>query len=123
MEKEAGMTGSVRWSKQDRVSDKCTALMLTAAGGYTKCVELLIEKEAKMQDSEGITALMYAAKYDKKECTNLLLDKEKDMKDKDGHNARWHAIGECKEILVKIEPCVCKDLFDAAHYGCEEHCK
>jgi len=38
--------------------------MIAAAKGYPKCVELLIEKEAKMQDSEGTTALMYAAKYD-----------------------------------------------------------
>jgi len=48
VEKEAGLSGRVKWSKQDQGSDNCTALMLAAAGGYPKCVELLVEKEAKM---------------------------------------------------------------------------
>ena len=100
-----------------------TALMIAASNGHLECVKILSDLEAGMQNKDGKTALMYAAEKNKKECVNALLDKEKDMTDKNGHNARWHAIGECKEILVKIEPCVCKDLFDAAHYGCEEHCK
>jgi len=54
---------------------------------------------------------------------NLLLEKEKNIKDKNGHDARWYATGECREILAKVEECVeCKDLFDAAKNGCEEHC-
>ena len=65
---------------------------------------------------------MYAAENGHLECVKILLDKEKNMLDKDDHNARWHAVGECCSILAKAEPCACKDLFDAAHYGCEEHC-
>ena len=46
------------------------------------------------------------------------------MKDNEGHNARWHATGECKEILANVEECTaCKDLFEAAEKGCEDCCK
>ena len=112
-EKEVGM--------QDEYNN--TALMVAAREGHLECVKILSDFEAGMQDDKGKTALMYAAEEGKKECVNALLDKEKDMTNKDGHNARWYATGECKEILAKIESCACKDLFDAAHYGCEEHCK
>ena len=70
-----------------------------------------------------MTALMYVAEMDNKEYIAFLLEREKNMKDNDGHNARWHATGECKEILAAVEDCQCKDLFDAAHYGCEKHCR
>ena len=76
-----------------------------------------------MQDNDGMTALMLAAKNNKKDCVTLLLEKEKNMLDSDGHNARWHAAGECCEMLAKVESCACKDLLDAVHYGCEEHCR
>jgi len=66
---------------------------------------------------------MEAATNGHPDCVTLLLEKEKNMVDKDGHNARWHAAGECCSILANAELCACKDLFDAAHYGCEEHCR
>ena len=86
-----------------------------------KCVELLVEKEAKAQDREGMTALMHAAASGHSDCVALLLDKEKNIVDKDGHNARWYAVDKCCDTLAKVEPCACEDLFDAARYGCEEH--
>ena len=75
-----------------------------------------------MQDGRGMTALMYAAGRGHADIVAILLEREKGILDNEGHNARWHAVGECCDILSKVEPCACKDLFDAAHYGCEEHC-
>ena len=51
-----------------------------------------------------------------------LLDKEKDILDNEGRNVRWHAADECCQLLARAVPCACKDLFDAARYGCEECC-
>ena len=53
-----------------------TALMLAATNGYTKCVELLAEKEARMQDSNGWTALMFAAKSGHLDTVKALADRE-----------------------------------------------
>ena len=62
-----------------------------------------------------MTALMHAAQQGHADIVKLLLEKEQDMLDKDGHNARWHAIGGCKEMLAKVEECTCcRDLFEAA---------
>ena len=65
---------------------------------------------------------MEAATNGHSDCVIFLIEKEKNMLDKDGRNARWHAAGECCEMLAKVEPCACKDLLDAVHYGCDEHC-
>jgi len=70
-----------------------------------------------------MTALMHAAQQGHADIVKLLLEKEQNMLDKDGHNARWHATGECKELLAVEDECACaKDLFESAEKGCEEHC-
>ena len=101
-----------------------SALMFAAKCGDENSVRLLLDDEAGMKDSRGKTALMFAAVEGYAKCVNILLEKEKNMLDNDGHNARWHAIGGCKEILANVEECMdCKDLFDAVDRGCEKCCK
>ena len=118
------MCGKIECSNPNRTVENHTALMLAAFNGHSKCVELLIEREARMQDSEGTTALMLAAKSGRKDCVNLLLKKEMGMFDSNGHNAKWYAAGECKETLAVEEECLCSnDLFDAAEKGCAECCR
>ena len=71
-----------------------------------------------------MTALMHAAQQGHADIVKLLLEKEQNMLDKDGHNARWHAIGGCKEILAKVEECTdCTSLLEAAEKGCESCCR
>ena len=113
-----GKAGCVRMlaGKEAKMQDAdgWTALMRAACMGRLDCVEILLDFEAGMQNSNGETALVLAAKKNKKECVSALLEKEKDISDNEGHNARWHATGECCEMLAKVMPCTCKDLFDAA---------
>jgi len=71
-----------------------------------------------------MTALMHAAQHGHADIVKLLLEKEQNMLDKDGHNARWHAIGWCKEMLAKVEECMdCTSLLEAAEKGCESCCR
>ncbi|KAH0576749.1 Ankyrin repeat-containing protein [Spironucleus salmonicida] len=59
-----------------------TSLMLAAALGHDKCVQVLRDIEVGIQDMDGCTALMYAAKFGRKRCIELLLREEFLIKDK-----------------------------------------
>ena len=50
-----------------------TALMIAAKLGHLDAVQLLVEKEARMQDNESRTALMYAIMNKHPECVPPLL--------------------------------------------------
>ena len=54
--------------------------MHAAEKGHATCVELLVEKEGGMQESDGRTAFMRAACNGHAEAVNLLAERERDMK-------------------------------------------
>ena len=54
--------------------------MVAAHYGKAKCVRILAQKEAKMQDGGKMTALMYAAEKGHLECVEILAPLEKEMK-------------------------------------------
>jgi len=56
---------------------KKTALMLAAVNGWHKIVQILVDKEARMQDDANMTALVYAAYNGHVECVKILARPEK----------------------------------------------
>ena len=76
-----------------------TALMVAADKGHTECVELLLVKEAGMQDRKGWTALMYATYNNRLECARLLAKKETDMKTT--HKWNWFPPGSTALDIAK----------------------
>eukprot|EP00701_Giardia_intestinalis_P000156 XP_001703980.1 Protein 21.1 [Giardia lamblia ATCC 50803] len=81
---------------------KGTALMRAAAHGHTRIVELLVEKEGGMQNSNGRTALMTAAGKGHTKIVEILLEKEAGMKDSDGWTALRCAAQNGKQDCVKL---------------------
>ncbi|EFO61869.1 Kinase, NEK [Giardia lamblia P15] len=71
---------------------KGTALMIAAAHGHTKIVELLVKHEIGMTDGVGRTALMGAAFNNHPECVKLLLSMENGRKDDFGWTALIYAV-------------------------------
>lgn len=51
----------------------CTALMKSAYYGHVAIVSLLLDKEQRLQDCDGLTALHYAILGNNKDCAKLLL--------------------------------------------------
>ena len=94
-----------------------TTLMVAAAGGYIKCVNLLIKNGADVNKVltstgpllyiQGSTALMLASKRGHSECVDKLTKAEADVnkQDKDGDTALMYAAegghSKCMEHLVK----------------------
>ena len=54
--------------------------MHAAEKGHATCVELLAEREAGMQESDGRTAFMNAARNGHAEAVDLLAERERGMK-------------------------------------------
>ena len=59
-----------------------TTMMLAAKWGHANCVELLADREAKLQSKKGKTAMMIAAKHGYVDIVRFLLEKEAMMADK-----------------------------------------
>ena len=82
---------------------------------YTKCVELLVPHEAKMQNNEGVTALMYAAKCGNNEAVNALVPHEAGRRDRKSRTALINAIdcgrSNISPLLLSAEMCI-KDAHD-----------
>lgn len=84
---EAAISGSIDLvqSRIDEAGQQdlsgCTALMRSAHYGYTAIVSLLLNKEQRLQDCDGLTALHYAVLADNKACAKLLTS-ELDIRDK-----------------------------------------
>ncbi|EFO60972.1 Protein 21.1 [Giardia lamblia P15] len=84
---EAAISGSIDLvqSKIDEAGRQdlsgCTALMRSAHYGYTEVVSLLVSKEQRLQDCDGLTALHYAVLAGNKDCAKLLTS-ELDIHDK-----------------------------------------
>ena len=87
--------------------DDVTALMYAAGAGNINAVELLISREAQMQDKEGKTALMYAASVGNTDVVKLLISREAQMQDKEGKTALMYAasVGNTAvvDILISLE--------------------
>ena len=47
--------------------------MCAADNNHVACVEILVDKEARLQNAEGWTALIYAAMNNYVDCAKLLL--------------------------------------------------
>ncbi|ESU42141.1 Ankyrin repeat protein [Giardia duodenalis] len=79
-----------------------TALMRAVARGHIKVVELLVEHESGMQDSEGWTAPMRAAENNHSDCVSLLVDKEARKQNKYGSTALNIAMQQGHNEIVAI---------------------
>ncbi|EFO61092.1 Kinase, NEK [Giardia lamblia P15] len=84
-----------------------TALMRAAIYGHAEIVELLVEKEKGLRDSNGWTALMFAAAHDHVHCVKLLLEKEGGIQDDNGWTALMRAAARghtnCLKLLLEKE--------------------
>ena len=61
--------------------------MYAAENGHDDIVCLLINKEAGIQDNDGMTALMFASKRGHSSCVDLLIgNDEVNIRDKHGEN-------------------------------------
>ncbi|KAE8301223.1 Kinase, NEK [Giardia duodenalis] len=82
-----------------------TALMFAAAYGNTRAVELLVQHEAKMVDSDGLSAIFYAVYANALDAVKLLLDAEHDMRDNRGCTPLVTAARQGrKEIVAFLAP-------------------
>ncbi|TNJ30185.1 Ankyrin repeat protein 1 [Giardia muris] len=81
-----------------------TALMKAAARGHADCIEVLLPKEARLQDNIGWTALMWAAICGRASCIELLLPHEARIQAKSGWTALMWATKygrtDCVELLL-----------------------
>ncbi|EFO64980.1 Kinase, NEK [Giardia lamblia P15] len=84
-----------------------TALMRAAIYGHAEIVELLVEKEEGLRDSDGWTALMFAADCGHVHCVKLLLEKEGGIQDDNGWTALMsaakHGHTDCLRLLLEKE--------------------
>ena len=94
---EAGMKNRDGW----------TALMIAAMNGHLRCVELLCEKEGRIQDNDGWTALMSAASSGHIDCASALLEREAGILDSNGLTALMKEAkagrDKCLEVLIGKE--------------------
>ncbi|KAE8303743.1 Kinase, NEK [Giardia duodenalis] len=79
-----------------------TALMIAAARGHTRIVELLVEKEGGMQTSYGSTALIRAAENGHTDCVRLLVKKEGGVQNKYGWTALMSAAQNGYTRIVEV---------------------
>ena len=80
--------------------------MVAACYGNAGCVQVLAEKEAKMQDGYNRTALMFAAENGHLECVKILAPLEKGMKNGYGSTAKSLASRkhpDCSNYLSQYE--------------------
>ncbi len=84
-----------------------TALIFAATAGHDDCVKLLIDVEAKIQDSSGRTALMKAVTENNVSCVKLLAPVESGMVDERGTPAIVFAARknhlDCVSLLAPYE--------------------
>ncbi|KWX13348.1 Kinase/ NEK [Giardia duodenalis assemblage B] len=104
---QAGQRTSGKVRVKDCEVSNQTALMRAASSGHAGVVELLVEHESGMQDSEGWTALMRAAESNHSDCASLLVDKEARKQNKYGSTALIYAAyndnADCIKILLRDE--------------------
>ena len=104
---QAGQRTSGKIRVKDCEVSNQTALMRAASSGHTGIVELLVEHESGIQDSEGWTALMRAAENNHSDCASFLVDKEARKQNKYGSTALIYAAynnnADCVKILLRDE--------------------
>lgn len=87
-----------------------SALMCAASAGHTECVNLLREKEVRMQDKDGRTALMWAVLNGHAGCVMLLFNAEYELNTNNGRTVFDVAREGCREedsqkMLKLLEDC------------------
>lgn len=100
----AGVLSNIGQARQ-RDSQRKTALMHAAMGGYLQCVELLAPHEAGMQDNQEWPAILFAARDGYPDIIRFLLPLEGGMKGEYGQTALMTAALnshlDCAELLLQ----------------------
>ncbi|EFO61344.1 Kinase, NEK [Giardia lamblia P15] len=82
-----------------------TALMGASICNNLEAIRLLVEHEARIQDSNGYTALMFAAQAANYEATQILLPYEQGIRNTQGKTAAMLAEEcNCREIIALMKP-------------------
>lgn len=81
---------------------KRTALMEAAVFGRIEAVKLLMEREVKMQDENGLTALMFAAAGGHIKIVELLIEHEKSITDKSNQTALHYVVKNASMELLEL---------------------